>query len=166
MHVTLQRYISATLTPICDNGLHEGKSPETANAQWPEACQVDTQAVSQLDQLDSPDLEWLVSALLRRLADEDLDVVATVLSSKVVIQVPAAALFEAVAQTMARAWEPLLRKDQSVSGGKAQAVLKNVSHWPDSSCWSTCCLINVQLPHLTYRAFVVHRAAFTGVCQW
>ncbi len=116
----------------------------TVGAQWPETCYFDLQAVSQLDELDSPDQEWLVSALLRRLADEDLDVVAAVLSSQALLQMPAAALFEAVARTSARAWEALLRKDQSISGGKAQAVLKNVSRRHDPSCWLTCASPNVQ----------------------
>lgn len=68
-----------------------------------------------------------MSVLLRRLADEDLDVAAAALSTKAVLQLPAAALFEAVAQTSSRAWEALLRKDEGISGGKAQAVVKNVS---------------------------------------
>lgn len=88
---------------------------------------VNAQAVSQLDELDSPDQDWLVSALLRRLADDDLDVVAAALSSKAVLQVPAAGLFEAIASTLSQTWEALLRKDQSISCGKAHAVVKNVS---------------------------------------
>ncbi len=60
--------------------------------------------------------------------------VSMVFSSQALLQVPAAALFEATAQTMARAWEALLRKDQSISGGKAQAVLKNVSNCHDPLC--------------------------------
>ena len=104
------------------------------------------QAVSQLDQLDSPDQEWLVSALLRRLADEDLDVAAAALSTEAVLQLPAAALFEAVAQTSSRAWEALLRKDQGISSAKAQAVVKNVSRrisplrlWTQHSVSDACC---------------------------
>ena len=72
-------------------------------------------------------------ALLRRLADEDLDVVAAALSSKAALQVPAAGLFEAVALASSQAWEALLRKEQSISGGKAQAVVKSVSQRHDPS---------------------------------
>ena len=72
-----------------------------------------------------------MSALLRRLADDDLDVVAAALSSKAVLQVPAAGLLEAVAQTSSRAWEAMLKKDQGINGGKAQAVVKNVSQSHD-----------------------------------
>lgn len=85
------------------------------------------QAILQLDQLGEPDQDWLVSALLRRLADDDLDVVAAALSCKALMQVPAGGLFEAVSSTLSRVWEALQRKDQSVSSAKAQAIIKHVS---------------------------------------
>ena len=85
------------------------------------------QAILQLDQIGEPDQDWLVSALLRRLADDDLNVVAAALSCKALMQVPAGGLFEAVSSTLSRVWEALQRKDQSVSSAKAQAIIKQVS---------------------------------------
>lgn len=69
-----------------------------------------------------------MSALLRRLADDDLDVVAAALSSKALLQLPAAGLFQAVEGRIAQVWEALQGKDQSVSSGNAQTVIKNVSN--------------------------------------
>ena len=85
------------------------------------------QAILQLDQMEEPDQDWLMSALLRRLADDALEVVAAALSCKALMQVPAGGLFEAVSSTLSHVWEALQRKDQSVSSAKAQAVIKHVS---------------------------------------
>ena len=68
-----------------------------------------------------------MSALLRRLADDDLDVVAAVLKSKAALQIPAAGLLEAVKAPMSRAWEALHNKEQGVSSSKALTVIKSVS---------------------------------------
>lgn len=77
-----------------------------------------------------------MSALLRRLADDDLDVVAAVLASKAALQVPATGLLEAVEAAMSRAWQALHRKEQGVSSSKALSVIKSVStcHISPQSC--------------------------------
>ena len=77
-----------------------------------------------------------MSALLRRLADDDLDVVAAVLTSKAALRVPAAGLLEAVEAAMSRAWEGLHKKEQGVSSSKALTVIKSVSscHEFSQSC--------------------------------
>ena len=77
-----------------------------------------------------------MSALLRRLADDDLDVVAAVLTSKAALRVPATGLLEAVEAAMSRAWEGLHRQEQGVSSSKALSVIKSVSscHKSPQSC--------------------------------
>ena len=99
----------------------------SAMARTAECGTITAQAILQLDQMEDPDQDWLVSALLRRLADDALNVVAAALSCKALMQVPAGGLFEAVSSTLSRVWEALQRKDQSVSSAKAQAVIKHVS---------------------------------------
>ena len=93
----------------------------------PRFCMSVAQAVQQLDELDAPNQDWLVPALLRRLADDDFDVVAPDLTSKAALHVPAAGLLEAVEAAMLRAWEALHGKEQGVSSSKALDVIKSVS---------------------------------------
>jgi len=75
------------------------------------------------------DEEWVTGVLLRRLADDDAGVVFAVLESRLLMEVPAAALFDALAATLQRATAALHDGAAAEDKSGFRGVARKVGHF-------------------------------------